>query len=264
MAKFINYRNLSFSLNGEKYYASKVSLSAKSSPTAVLLNDGSLLDYAPENSLVGNLSVDFYLTGSFPSYINITGLNESAISGVFAGVSITGLYPKDISFSVEPFQPIVINANFDWYGNVNVQSFNENTQSDINNFEIPNYIANAYKSFINTNNLDGINNVISFDYSASCDRPSFFYVDDKLPFRVAKLNRRCNISLKSNILGDLIDIDGKSVNSVITLRDSYGTILDTFPISGVLTDQSYDVTNGQYMIATANISQTIADKKTLI
>lgn len=264
MAKFLNYRNIEFNISGFNYYATKVSFSAKASVDAVILDNGQLLNYAPQGSVVGNLSVDFYLTGSLPNFFQITGIDESPINVRFATVAITGTYPKSIAFSVEPFQPILISADFDCYGNINVEDFKENTQADRDNYQISNYLANGYKSYLDNTDLDGVDSILSFDYNAGCDRPAFYKVDSKIPFRVAKLNKSANISLKSNKLGKLLDIYGKSVTSTITLKDLYGTTLNIFNISGILESQNYEVSEGQYLLSSAQITQTVVERKTLI
>ena len=251
-------------MQNEVYYASKISISAQASTSAVILNDGNLLNYAPQGAVVGSLSADFYLTGALPSYLNITGTSENAITARFANVQITGLYPKSISFSVEPFQPILISAGFDWYGNVNVQDFKENDQDAKNLINIPDYIANGYKSYLNKQDLDGVDNVVTLSYDSSCDRPSFFYVDDKIPFRVGKLNKNVSVNLSSNSLGNLIDIDGKNAVCEIVLKDVYGTELNRFNISGVLNNQSYETADGGYLLASAKIEQVVTENKTLI
>jgi hypothetical protein len=264
MANFLNYRNVAFKLEDKNYYATKVSLSAKANVDPVILNDGSLLNYAPQSSVVGSLSTDFYLTGALPDFLRITGFNESSITANFASVTISNVYPKSISFSVEPFQPILISAEFDWYGNVEVEDFTSNTNEDKNNIQIPSYFANGYRSSLTTSNLEGVDKILSFDYSASCERPSFFHINDIIPFRVAKLNRSLQLSLKSNDLGGILDIDGKNVNSTVSLRDTYGTVLDTFSISGILLSQNYEVSEGQYLLASADIEQTVTQNKTLV
>lgn len=264
MAKFLNYRNISFTLEGEKYYATNISLSAEASVKAVVLNDGVLLNYAPDGAVVGSLSASFYLTGSLPSYLNITGTSENAIEARFANVLITGLYPKSISFSVDPFQPILISSDFDWYGNVNVDGFNENTYADKANITIPDYFANGYKSYVNKQDLDGVDTVVKFSYNSSCDRPAFFYADEKLPFRVAKLNKNVSCELTSNSLGELINITGKNAVCELVLQDTYGTTLNTFNISGILDSQSYEISEGQYLLASAKINQVVVEKKVLI
>lgn len=264
MANFLNYRNIAFKLEDKNYYATKVSLSAKANVDPVILNDGSLLNYAPQSAVVGSLSTDFYLTGALPDFLRITGFNESSITANFASVTISKVYPKSISFNVEPFQPILISAEFEWYGDIKVEEFAPNTESDKSNIEIPSYFANGYRSSLTTANLDGVDKVLSFDYNASCERPAYFHINNTTPFRVAKLNRSLSLSLKSNYLGEMLNIDGKGVNSIISLRDTYGTVLDTFAISGVLLNQNYEVSEGQYLLASADIKQTVTQNKTLV
>jgi len=276
MANFLNYRNVDFKLNGQNFYATQVSLSAQASVEPVVLNDGTLLNYAPQGAVVGSLGCEFYLTGSLPSFLNITGTDETAITASFAGVSITGVYPKSISFSVEPFQPIVLSAEFDWYGNVKIEEFKEQSVAARNLKEAPNYIASAFKSYLKTDTIfesfssgptgpvDNVGNITSFSYNASSDRPAFYKIDEVVPFRVAKLNKTCEVSLSSNSLGKLISIDGKNANTTIFIKDFYGDSLTSFAISGVLTNQSYEVSEGQYLLASASIQQTVTETKTLV
>jgi hypothetical protein len=264
MASFLNYRNTSFSLQNETYYANKISISAQATTPAVVLNDGTLLNYAPDGAVVGSLSADFYLTGAIPEYLNITGTSETRVSGRFASVLISGLYPKSISFSVEPFQPILVSANFDWYGNVSVQSFLENNQGQKDAIAVPEYIANGYRSYINKQNLSGVEYITNFSYESSCDRPAFYNVEEKIPFRVAKLNKNVSVNLTSNDLGNLIDITGKTAVCQIVLQDMYGTTLNTFNVSGVLNNQSYESSEGGFLLASAKIEQLVTEKKTLI
>ena len=276
MANFLNYRNIDFKLNSQNFYATQVSLSAQASVSPVVLSDGSLLNYAPEGAVVGSLGCEFYLTGSLPFFLNITGTDENSITANFAGVSITGVYPKSISFSVEPFQPILLSAEFDWYGNVKVEDFEEQSMNSRNSKEIPNYIASAFKSYLKTDTIfqsfssgptgpaDNVGNITSFSYNASADRRAFYKIDEVTPFRVGKLNKTCEVSLSSNSLGKLISINGKNASTTIYLKDFYGDALTTFAISGVLNSQSYEVSEGQYLLANASIQQTVTETKTLV
>ncbi len=173
MAKFINYQNLDFKLNSQNFYANKISLSINASVDPVLVSDGTLLDYAPQGSLVGSLSSDFYLTGSLPNFLDITGTNSEKIMGLFGGVQIDNLYAKSLSFSVEPFQPIILSVEFDWYGRLSIQNLEEQTVSERNNKASPQYIANAYRSSMTNVGLDGVESIVNFSYNSSCDRPAF-------------------------------------------------------------------------------------------
>lgn len=264
MASYISYQNLDFRIENETFYSTKISLSAQASVSPVLLTDGSLLNYAPEGAVVGSLNANFYLTGALPSYFDITGTHESAITVNFANVNITGVYPKSISFSVEPFQPIMVDFNCDWYGNVSVEKFAEQSASTKASKQIPQYVANAYKSYMTTTNLDGVGYINNFTYNASCDRPAYYKVNEKIPFRIAKINKSSSVSLKSNKLGSLVEINGKNVATSIAIKDLYGTSLQTFNVSGVMTNQNYEISERTYMLTSADISQTVPVLKTLV
>jgi len=269
MAKFFNYRDIDLTINSEEFYASQISVGASASVEPVILSDGTLLNYAPTSALVGEFSCDFYLTGSLPSFLNVTGTDEEAVQIQFAGANINQAYCKSLSFSVEPFSPIILSAQFEWYGDFNVQDFQEQNSSRRKSKQIPEYVASAYKSYLDNSDIfdsevDKIGNVISFSYTSSCDRPAFFNVNQLTPFRVAKLNKRCEVKLSSDNLGNLISVNGKTASTEIYIKDFYGTLLDRFPISGVLSNQSYNISNGQYLISEANIEQTVTEKKVLV
>jgi hypothetical protein len=279
MSKFLNYRGVDFQLENEDFYATNVSLSAQASVDPVILSDGSLLNYAPSSAVVGSLSCDFYLTAALPSYLNITGTHDTPIKAKFANVEIAEVYPKNISFSVEPFQPVLISAEFDWYGDVKVENFEEQGINQVKQKQVPNYIAHSYKSYLSSRNIFNSDysgpsgptgpsgpqgSIVSFSYRSSCDRPTFFNVDEVVPFRVGKLNKQCEVDLSANNLGKLISVNGKNASSVIYLKDFYGTSLSSFSIDGVLSNQNYNVSEGQYLLTEASIRQTITETKTLI
>lgn len=282
MSKFLNYRGVDFQLQDEDFYATRVNLSAQASVDPVVLSDGSLLNYAPSSAVVGSLSCDFYLTSSLPSYLNITGTHSDPIKAKFADVEITGVYPKSISFSVEPFQPILISAEFDWYGDVKVENFKEQSINQVRQKQVPNYIAHSYKSYLDSKNIfnfDSSNSsgpsgpsgpqgnagsIVSFSYSSSCDRPAFYKVDELVPFRVAKLNKSCEASLSSNQLGNLITIEGKQALANVYIKDFYGTLLDIFTVSGVLDNQNYSISENSYLLTEASINQFVTEQKVLI
>ncbi len=355
MSRFLNYRDIDFTLNEDLFYANTISISADASVSPIILSDGSLVDYAPDGALVGSLSCDFYLTGSLPDYLNVTGVDESAVTGQFASVKIENMYLKGLSFSLEPMNLIVLSADFDWYGDIDVSLITSQAIAKRNNKQAPRYIAHAHKTEIKRTNVfyaEGERNpnlglINNLSYSSSCDRPAFFRVGEKAPFRVGKLNKVVNVDLQSSDLGDLMDINGKKVSTSIDIKDFYstddgsssssinldslqvsgltilvaganldyeagqiirvkydddnyfdGTItaydapsgaltvsvssisgsgtyaswdivfigedMFSFAVSGVLTKHSYDVSENGYLIKTANITQTVTEKKELV
>jgi len=270
MARFFNYKDIDFRINGSIFYAEQVSLSAQASVEPVILSDGTFLNYAPKGAVVGNLSCDFYLNGSFPSFLDVTNTDESAVTVSFAGITINNVFLKNVSFSVEPFQPVLISAEFDWYSNILFENMKEQSNSARQSKPIPSYIAHSYKSYIDQNNFypddpnDSLGNVVSFSYSTSCDRPIFLKVDQTIPFRCAKLNKNISVDLSANNLGKIVTTKGKNISTIIYLKDFYGQSLSTFSINGVMTSQSYSVSSGNYMLSQASIEKMITEEKVLV
>lgn len=270
MAKFFNYKDIDFSIEGETFYADQISLSVQASIEPVVLSDGTLLNYAPQGAVVGNLSCSFYLTGALPSFLNVTSTDESSVTVVFAGVNLNKVFLRQISFSVEPFQPILISAEFDWYGDVLFQDFQEQPQRDRFSKAIPNYIAHAHKSyldkegFFSNDSSDSVNNIVSFSYQASCDRPVFLKVDEIVPFRAAKLNKNVSIDLSASDLGKMVNVDGKKISTTIYVKDFSNSSLTSFSVDGVMTSQSYNISNGGYLLGEASVEQTVTEQKVLV
>ena len=108
MAKFINYRDIDLKINSQEFYASQVSIGASASIEPVILSDGSLLNYSPTNALVGDFNCEFYLTDSLPSFLNVTGTNEDAVSINFAGVEKIGTILNSTHTTME----VILEAGF--------------------------------------------------------------------------------------------------------------------------------------------------------
>ena len=150
MSKFIKYENLDFRINNDVFYSTSVEISLQSSIEPVLLSDGSLLRYAPQGTVVGSLNTEFFLTGAFPDYLSPTTVSESPVNAVFAGVQIQNCYLKSISFQASQFSPISINAEFEWYGQINAEDSTNNLQAfrtNIRNSALNN-ISHSNRSYI--------------------------------------------------------------------------------------------------------------------
>lgn len=263
MANFIKYENLDFSLNNSTFWADKLSISANAEVQPSVLADGTLNYYAPQGAVVGSLSSEFYLTGSFPPFLNITGYDESAVTGSFGGVAINSMYLKSIDFSFDPFSPILIKADFDWYGQISIYNLAEQSRAARSAKTAPTYVSHAFKSYVDPGTLDA-GTMVSASYSAECKRMPFFYVDSKTPFRVAKTEKNARLEISSNKLSYLVDIYGGSAAANIYIKDFYGTALGSFGVSGIIDSQSYSVSNGNKLMSKISIFQQMTRGKTLI
>lgn len=262
MSKYIKYENIDFRINNNIFYSKSVQLSLNTNISPILLSDGSLLRYAPENTIVGSLDTDFYLTGSLPSFLEPTSNLESSIECIFAGVKITDCYLKSISFNVSNFSPILLKANFDWYGKLNSTNSTTNMRPFYSNRNPSlSEISHANNTYlIDTNKVFGFSEIFNFNYSESVDRIPFFANDQITPFRVAKTNKMKSISVEGNFpkKSNVLEIQGTTTNCELYLKDYSSNLLKTFNISGVIESRSLNVTTDGLLQSSLAITQRLA------
>jgi len=249
MSKFIKYENLDFRINNSVFYSNSVSISLQSNIAPVLLSDGSLLRYAPENTVVGSLSSEFFLTGNIPSYIFPNSDSESPINCSFGGIAIENCYLKNMSFSVADYKPIVMKVDFDWFGRIN----STNSTLRLNSIS-----SNSSRNVP----LTGLahSNFSYFSYSEQCDRLPFFEIGETIPFRVAKTNKIKNVSVEGNIVtkSNLTQIDGTNTYSELYIKDYENNLLNILNVSGKLENRSINIQSEGILQSNLSITQRIA------
>jgi hypothetical protein len=262
MSKFIKYENLDFRINNDVYYSDSVSISLQSNISPVILSDGSLLRYAPDNTVIGSLSSKFFLTGTVPSYLFPIGDSETPINCSFGGISIENCYLKSMSFSVSDFSPVVMDVNFDWYGKINSTNSTVNIKEFTNSRNSPlTNLAHANHSYImDTSKVFGFDEIFKYTYSEQCDRIPFFEVGNIIPFRVAKTNRLKNVSVEGNVAkeNDIAPIEGKDTYCELYLKNYTNSLLNMFNISGKIQSRSIDVSSDGIVQSNLAITQRVA------
>jgi hypothetical protein len=261
MAKFIKYENIDFRINNDVFYSNSVAISLQSNISPILLSDGTLLRYAPDNTVIGSLSTEFYLTDSFPSYLNTLSNTESSVIAEFAGIKIENCYLKSLSFNVKNFEPVSLSAEFDWYGVINatnstsnIKPFQKNRNSELSN------ISHSHHSFLMDIDKEfGFDEIFSFSYSEKIDLLPFFANGEIIPFRVAKTNRLKTISVDGNYFKktNVANIEGQSVNCDLYLKNYQNTLLKTFNISGKIESRSLNVSSDGLLQSTLSILEKV-------
>lgn len=270
MSKFIKYENLDFRINSETFYSTSVKISLRSNIQPVLLADGSLLRYAPQETVIGSLSTEFYLTGSLPNYLNIVNSSESSINCSFGGVSVENCYIKSLNFTASQFSPILLNIEFDWYGKINSSNSTYNLKNnDIGGPSGPTgpsvqklaQISHSNNSYISDlSNVFGFSEIFSYSYNESCDRVPFYKIGEIIPFRVAKVNKAKTVSVDGNYFkkSNILDIEGVESICDIYLKDYNNNLLNAFSISGRLDSRSLNIDSNGILQSTMAISQRVA------
>ena len=263
MSKFIKYENLDFRINNDIFYSTSVEISLQSSIEPVLLSDGSLLRYAPQGTVVGSLNTEFFLTGAFPDYLSPTTVSESPVNAIFAGVQIQNCYLKSISFQASQFSPISINAEFEWYGQINAEDSTNDLKAfrtNVRNSALNN-ISHSNRTYISDiTNVFGFSEIFSFQYSEQCNRAPFFKNDAIIPFRVAKTNKTKNVTVDGNFFKqvNVCDIEGKDSVCELFLKDYNNNTLNTFYVTGKIESRGLSATNNGVLQSKLSMMQRLA------
>ena len=262
MSKYIKYENIDFRINNAVYYSNSVGISLQSNITPVLLSDGSLLRYAPENTVIGSLSSEFFLTGTLPSYLMPVSTDESPINCSFAGVSIDNCYLKSMSFSVADFKTVSVKVDFDWYGRINTQDSTQNIKPFLDKRNNPLIdLAHANNSYIiDVSKVFGFDEIFNYSYSEQCDRLPFFQLGEIVPFRVAKTNKIKNVSVEGNVVKQnrISELEGKDTYCELFLKNFSNSLLNTFTISGKIENRSINIQSEGIVQSTLAINQRVA------
>jgi len=262
MSKFIKYENIDFRINDDVFYSNSISVSLQSNISPVLLSDGSLLRYAPDNTVIGSLNTEFYLTDSFPSYLNTTSNSENSISCEFAGIKIDNCYLKSLSFKVANFESILLSAQFDWYGKINITNSTTAIKPFVaaRNTSLTNISHSHHTFLMDVDKVFGYDEIFSFDYSEKVDLLPFFANGEIVPFRVAKTNKIKSMSVDGNYFkkSNITDIEGQSVNCNLFLKNYQSTLLNIFNISGKIESRSLNVSSDGILQSTLSMTQRLA------
>ena len=264
MSKYIKYENIDFRINNSVFYSNSISISLRSNISPVLLSDGSLLRYAPENTVVGSLSSEFFLTGNIPSYIFPNSNSELPINCSFGGIAIENCYLKNMSFSVADYKPIVVKVDFDWFGRINSTNstlrLNQVSSSSSRNVPLTGVAHSNFSYLIDTNKSFGFDEIFNFNYSEQCDRLPFFEIGQTIPFRVAKTNKIKNVTVEGNIVkkSNVTEIEGTDAYCELYIKDYENNLLNILNISGKLEGRSINIESEGILQSSLNITQRIA------
>lgn len=263
MSKFIKYENVDFKIENTIFYSSSVQISLKSNIQPVLLSDGTLLRYAPESSVVGSLSAEFYLNTELINALFPLSNSEAPFYCSFAGVSIDNCYINSLSFSVDNFSPVLVTIDADWYGKININNSFKPTTLKSRNSSF-NEIAHANQSYIieDDKNKFGFTEIFNFSYSEKCARIPFFELGESVPFRVMKADRQKSLEIKGNYINsETLPDDGIDSEAVINLKTLDGNLINTFSITGKINAQNISASQDGILESSISINQTVAPSR---
>ena len=278
MAKFLTFETTAVKLNDSIFPSNMATFGLQAATVPVFDINGNLIDYAPNGPIQGKFSTEFYLTGALPDYLKFDNQSDAPISVSFNNFNIPSAFLTDLSFSVEPYQPISVSVSFDFYHGI--LSLDTNLNDTHNLFspadgtnKVKNKLAtlNGLSSYILTNNRSTYAQnpddfiVSNFNYSFTVDRQPLLRVKQSIPSRVAMKQVNGQFSVTSNNIDGLLDIHGNDAIFNALLADSQN--LNTYTsigLTGIITDQNYVISDSNYGVGTIKMVQNITKKRNII
>jgi hypothetical protein len=200
--------------------------------------------------------LEYYLTGALNSNFNPVTATETAMNGTFAGLSFSNAHVKSLSFSMEPYRPILIKNTFDFYsqlsGDISSSYEDPRTSSAWNGTGRYAHGAVSYLAGL----PNRMNDTISFNYSSNANRTPVYLIGEDVPSRVTLEETSLTMSLKGSDIGDVLQPSGTSANITCYLEDiNSRSNMTSFNVNGQIINHALNITQDNYMEGGVTVSQ---------
>lgn len=284
MANFLTFEENQVLINDNLFPANSISLQLNANTVPVKDIYGNLLYYSPTGPIQGTVGLNFFLTGAIPSYLRLENQDETPVKIAFNRLLIPDCYLTNLSFSVKPFEPIPVRAEFVFYHGVKALSTsplilnNQSTNIPANGIAYANNLftsglntLNGVSSYILTENrssyVENANDfvVTDFDYQFSVERVPILRVGDVFPLRVAMKEANGEFSVTTNNIDGYLDIHGNTAEFSAVLRDNTNlNVNDTVNLTGIIIDQNYEISDDNYGLSKIKMTQAINRKRSIV
>lgn len=278
MAKFLTFETTAIRLNDSIFPSNSASFGLQANTVPVFDINGNLIDYAPNGPIQGKFSTEFYLTGALPDFLKLENQSDVPISVSFNNFNIPSAFLTDLSFSVEPYQPIAVSTSFDFYHGIKALDTNLN---DVHNLfspadgstKVKNKLAtlNGLSSYIITNNRSSYPDnyddfiVSNFNYSFAVERQPLLRVKQSIPLRVALRQVNAQFGVTANNIDGLLDFHGNDAIFNAVLKDAQNpSVYTTMSLTGIIVDQNYAISDSSYGVGSIKMIQNISKKRNII
>lgn len=269
MARFLTFETTALKLNNSVFPCNSVSFALNANTTPVFDINGNLLYYSPTAPIQGKFQTQFYLTGALPNFLKLENQSETPTRISFNQFYIPSAYLTDLSFSVEPFQPVLVSTSYSFYHGLTTLNTDlndthtgfANTLKTLNG--LSSYIVTTDRDTYSENPKDFI--VTNFDYSFSVEREPVLRVKESVPGRVAMKQINAQFGITANNLDGRLKIQGNSATFNGILRDNTNLATSTnFALTGIIVDQNYSMSESNYGTSTIKMIQNINRKRNII
>lgn len=284
MAKFLTYDINQVIINNNLFPANSISFQLAANTVPVRDINGNLLYYSPTSPIQGSVSINFFLTGAIPSYLRLENQNEIANTIAFNQLAVPGCHLTNLSFSVRPFEPIPVKADFVFYHGIRALNTNSLVVNSLNEIQVTKNISSLNQPFNSgLNILNGVSSYIitddrstyiqnpadfvvtDFDYQFSVERVPILRVGEYFPLRVAMKEINAEFNITASNLDGVLDVKGNSAVFSAVLKDNTdANVSDTINVTGIIVNQSYEISEDNFGFSKIKMMQSLNKKRSSI
>ncbi len=269
MARFLTFETTALKLNNSVFPCNSVSFSLNANTVPVFDINGNLLYYSPTAPIQGKFQTQFYLTGELPNFLKLENQSEIPTSIRFNQFYIPSAHLINLNFNVEPFQPVLVSVDFNFYHGLVV--LNTDLNDEHTNFSNSLKTLNGLGSYLVTDNRVNFNQnpkdflITNFSYAFSVDREPILRIKQSTPSRVAIKQINAEFNITANNLDGILQIQGNAGVFSGILRDNENLSTSTnFAISGIIVDQNYSMSESNYGVSNIKMIQNINSKRNIL
>lgn len=246
---FYNFRQTNLTFNGINIPITDASLSQEASVfNPYLAGQRTSFDFSQSAPIVGNLSLNFYLTGKCPIKSFIDAKETNPISININGLNASKGYLSSYTFSTQPNSPINCSATINLYDEVSGVFSPNNSPNNLTGkiLNSSNITFSTYPTF----NQTIPNNILSVNWSYKCEHtPIYLPPTGNQNFfnaeRVIVGQKTISAEITSDNLSLVLPVSGESFAFKIRANSPTTSVYQDFDISGRINKKSINTSTNQ-------------------
>lgn len=259
---FYNFKNLRVLVNGSGILATdmKLDVQANIAPAYLATQRHSKI-YRADDGIGGNLSLNYYLTGSDPLKNYLTN-EKTPISGNLGGLSFNSGYLKSYNLNCGPNQPVSVSANivfFDELKGIFNPSYDNIITNNILNF------ADVFITDPSNGNIGSISNVQNAGLTFNSDIQPQYLAGQTVPKRVVFGIKTIEGNIVTDNLSGDLPVSGKNAGISINFRHpNIPSLTESFTVSGSLYQRNIATSVNNFVTSSLSIKQNYIDAAPIV
>ena len=245
----------------QEYFCQNLSLQSSTTLDPSYLLYGKFVEnYAPRGGINGGLSISYYLTGE-DLIRDFFSDDSSDISGNIGGLFFQKGKVSSYSLSAKPNSPIIVNAEISFFNELSGSFkpvFKEAPSVDVFSYYNTSF-ENLSPEVIGSDAI-----IFNFDYSFKNEINPVYKIDSGVgqvaPTEINIGRKSCTLKLNTDRITGKMPFSGQKAGVRIGLRNFTGALVDTFHISGIITEKSISTSENQIINSEITIRQLNSSK----